>query len=130
MIRRQDGSVDFCRNWYEYREGFGDQPDGEFFIGLEKLHHMTSSMPCEALIILKDWNDEMRYAHYDLIKVDGEKSKYTLSTVGNYSGDAGDALTYHQGMKFSTLDQDNDGSQDHCAKKWKGGWWFNSCYAW
>jgi hypothetical protein len=31
-------------------------------------------------------------------------------------------------MKFTTLDVDNDKCKKYnCAKKWKGGWWFNNC---
>ena len=44
------------------------------------------------------------------------------------SGTAGDSLSYHNGMKFSTKDVNNDemwgGS---CAKVWYGAWWFKDC---
>jgi len=40
----------------------------------------------------------------------------------------GDSLTgYHLGNKFSTRDQDNDGSPVNCAMNHMGGWWFNAC---
>ena len=54
-------------------------------------------------------------------------SKYTL-TVGGYNGIAGDSLAYHNGKKFSTRDQDNDGIKAYCAITSEGAWWFEQCY--
>lgn len=33
-----------CRAWVEYKHGFGDMfsPEGEFWLGNEPLHHLTS----------------------------------------------------------------------------------------
>ena len=43
----------------------------------------------------------------------------------NFSGDAGDSLTYHDGSKFSTKDVDND-ADDHynIAERFQGAWWY------
>eukprot|EP00731_Ephydatia_muelleri_P016425 Em0009g849a len=56
-------------------------------------------------------------------------SKYTLSVSG-YSSNAGyDGLSYHNGMKFTTLDQDNDNWGSNCASQnSKGGFWYNACH--
>jgi len=43
------------------------------------------------------------------------------------TGDAGDSFSYHNGMKFSTKNGDNDNSASNCAQLAKGGWWFNDC---
>jgi len=41
---------------------------------------------------------------------------------------AGDALTYHRGVRFSTPDQDNDSApRRSCALQRQGAWWYNSC---
>ena len=80
-------------------------------------------------------------AEYWSFKVGDElNDKYRLNVSG-YSGDAGDALQYegdwngnggfgnylHNGMMFSTYDQDNDRYDDNCVAERGGGWWFNRC---
>ncbi|KAH8377917.1 hypothetical protein KR093_007874, partial [Drosophila rubida] len=122
--RRMDGSVDFNRNWTEYREGFGDLR-GEFFIGLEKLHRITKSQAYELYIYLKWFDrDEDGYAKYDNFLIGNETELYELKALGKYRGHYGDALERHKYMKFSTPDRGG------CAETFKSGWWFHDCYHW
>ena len=55
---------------------------------------------------------------------------FSKNIFGFYvSGDAGDSLKGHNGMKFSTKDRDNDRKSDYsCAQDYKGAWWYKRCY--
>lgn len=126
--RRQDGSVNFNRNWVEYKNGFGDLR-GEFFIGLEKLYRLTQSQPHELYIHLEDFHNEVRYARYSLFKVGNESESYAIKSFGEYSGDADNALAKHKGFGFETPDR--IATSANCAARFKSGWWFNlGCYEW
>lgn len=49
---RFDGGVDFYRSWDEYRHGFGTL-DGEFWLGLEKLHQVWGGFCVSILVSTK-----------------------------------------------------------------------------
>ncbi|XP_060665823.1 fibrinogen-like protein 1 [Drosophila nasuta] len=126
--RRKDGSVNFNKNWLEYKNGFGDLR-GEFFIGLEKLHLLTQSQPHELYISLGDFSNETRYARYDNFLIGNETDLYRIIELGTYSGDAGDSLEGHTYYRFSTPDKDS--TYKKCASYFSSGWWFvdNGCYS-
>ena len=42
-----------------------------------------------------------------------------------FTGTAGNSLSYHNGMGFSTIDQDNI---KNCSARFRGGWWYKSCH--
>lgn len=67
------------------------------------------------------------FARYSNFSVGDEISKYNISVSG-YSGTAGDSLGYHNGMNFSTFDQDNDQDSENCAEICSGAWWYKGCY--
>ncbi|XP_050094086.1 fibrinogen C domain-containing protein 1-like [Anopheles aquasalis] len=123
---RFNGSVDFYRNWTQYREGFGDL-NGEFWFGLEKMHQITTTRPHEIMIELKDFSGIEVYARYDVFKIGSENEDYKL-TLGKYSGTAGDGMIRDNGMKFSTKDRDNDRTTTfNCVEWFENPWWQNSC---
>ena len=125
--RRFNGSVDFYRNWKEYKQGFGS-PNGEYWIGNDIIHQLTSHGNYSLKIVLTDWNNTMKYAEYSVFKIKGEVDNYRL-TIGGYSGDAGDSLAFHNGGQFSTWDRDNDNTTDNdCVQNCgRGAWWHTHC---
>ncbi|NWW99137.1 TENN protein, partial [Caloenas nicobarica] len=125
--RRSTGEVDFYKRWKDYVEGFGD-PTGEFWLGLDKLHNLTSSSPIryELRVDLRTASESV-YAVYDFFQVASSRERYRLS-VGNYRGNAGDAMTYHNGWKFTTWDRDNDVALSNCALTHHGAWWYKNCH--
>ena len=140
FVRRMDGSVDFDRKWADYKAGFGDS-DGEFWLGLDKLHTLTSTGTYGLWVGMRAWTMETFWAEYSSFSVGPETDKYRLSVSGyNVESTAGDSLTnvsFNLGemvrvidyMKFSTRDSDNDINSGSCAKMCKGGWWFAKCQA-
>ncbi|CAI9179701.1 unnamed protein product [Rangifer tarandus platyrhynchus] len=125
--RRNTGQLDFFKRWRTYVEGFGD-PMKEFWLGLDKLHNLTMGTPTryEVRVDLQTAN-ESAYAVYDSFQVASSKERYRL-TVGKYRGTAGDALSYHNGWKFTTFDRDNDIALSNCALTHHGGWWYKNCH--
>jgi len=129
--------------WADYKAGFGSI-NADFWLGLEKVHLLTSSQPYRLRVEVQERATELWYsAEYWSFKIGDElNDKYRLEVSG-YSGDAGNSLQYegdydgngyfgcyyHNGMKFSTFDQDNDLSSNlNCADGRGGGWWYNCCY--
>ncbi|CAL4092926.1 unnamed protein product [Meganyctiphanes norvegica] len=118
--------VHFNRKWNNYRDGFGN-PKGEHWLGLESLHWITQRSPQLLRIDLEDWDGNQAWAEYKGLWIETETSKYALH-IGDYDGNAGDCLQYHNGQSFSTYDQDNDDWEDNCASSRKGGFWYKSCH--
>ena len=127
--RRIDATVNFNRGWDDYKTGFGD-PNGNFWLGLERLHRLAS--PGEGATLRIDLqyapSKIMYYVKYNTFEISDEADGYRIK-VGGFKGTLTDGLIYHNGMKFSTKDRDNDKhATRNCAKKRKGAWWFNACY--
>jgi len=127
--RGQDGNqVDyFTKTMAEYVAGFAD--NGESWLGLEEIARMTQSGTWELEVSLEDWSGRTMRATYGEFKV-GEAPRYELTvTKYDFGSSLRDALRYHNGAAFSTIDEDQDQLGGSCAQKYGGGgWWYRACY--
>lgn len=120
---RYNGSVNFYRGWREYKNGFGSL-NGEFWLGLNTIHALTYSAPYELHVLLDDFNNTTVVAKYSLFAVGNEHESFAITKLGDYSGTAGDGLSYHRGSKFSTMDVNNDIPGNNGGVDWTGAWWY------
>jgi ficolin len=134
-VGRTDG---FNTNWDQYKDGFGYP--GAYWLGLEEIHQLTKLGNWEVLLMGKHtsgtYSGKWGKLVYDNFKIGDEASGYKL-TFGarlkkeNSGEDSYHLFEYHQNMKFSTKDKDNDShSSYNCAAnsgQGGGGWWYNHC---
>ncbi|KAL3847223.1 hypothetical protein ACJMK2_018145 [Sinanodonta woodiana] len=126
--RRVDGSVDFYRKWADYKSGFGNA-NTEHWLGLDDIHKLTAQGNKTLRVdLITPWpSQQSAYALYSSFTVGNETSKYLLRVDG-YSGNAGDSMTYHSNMMFSTQDNDNDLYSGNCAMIYQSAWWYRACH--
>ncbi|XP_029773336.1 angiopoietin-related protein 4, partial [Suricata suricatta] len=126
--RRQDGSVDFNQPWEAYKAGFGD-PQGEFWLGLEKVHRITGDRDSRLAVQLQDWEGNAESLQFP-VHLGGEDTAYSLQLTAPVANELGATTVAPSGLSlpFSTWDQDHDLRGDkNCAKSLSGGWWFGTC---
>jgi len=135
--QRVDNSLSWDLPWTPYRNGFGSL-GGDYWMGSEKFHLLTPSgrymLRMEMMSTTIGWVS----AEYTYFYLDNETQWYKLH-LGGFSGDCGydsiqytnawsEGWYYHNGMNFTTSDQDHDEDPvDNCATIWYSGWWYSRC---
>ena len=115
------------KKWIEYEEGFGELCTGKLWYGLKSLHCFTQRGQWELRIDFQFENHTWAHLHYNTFSVGPESKEYPL-TIEGFTGTTTDPFVTHplNGRRFSTIDNDNDGSSGNCAAS-VGGWWINNC---
>lgn len=73
----------------------------------------------EDMFLLPDYPSMLAHVRYTVYTV-----LYTI-----LQSFAGDSLSYHAGMQFTTRDADHDLSVNkNCAKFHRGAWWYRNCF--
>ncbi|KAH8246111.1 hypothetical protein KR026_010338, partial [Drosophila bipectinata] len=115
-------SLSFNRTYEEYVNGFGNV-QGEIFLGLEKLHRITTRKPHEVTIF--NWSEKMYKVQCDNFGVGNKTEGYMLKKLDGCTGDISH-FNLIQGTKFSAFDRDEDGNNYHnWANELGFGWWFH-----
>ena len=124
---RQGSQVRFNRTWEDYENGFGDLST-EFWYGLKKLHSLTQRGQWEMRVDYQRTDGSQSHFHYTNFSVGGSCEEYPLH-VGGFTGlGRRDPFVVHNGMKFSTEDNENDRANINCAVAHRSGWWYNRCH--
>ena len=113
----------FYQPWSVMQQGFNDSY-GNYWIGLDRLHNLTSTGNYTLLINLWGTGWELFTVQYSTFTVGNASSKYVLHQ-GGYNGTVGDCLAYNEGMKFCTYDDD---ATAICADYDDGSWWYSTNY--
>ena len=116
--------VNFNKNWTDYEEGFGNL-NSEFWYRLEEMHSLTQRGQWEMRVDYPFYNKTWSYLHYNQFSVGSASEEYPL-TVGGFTGVGSDQFgdKPHNGMKFSTVDNENDNNNFYnCAALHRSGWW-------
>ncbi|XP_059154484.1 angiopoietin-4-like [Physella acuta] len=126
--RRVKGDVNFTRTWNDYKNGFGST-SGDFWIGNDVIYQLTKLVYNELRFDMK-YKGKDYYAEYRGFKVENEAAKYKMSYTSFSGGNVDDKFSRHNGMKFTTIDSDNDvWSGGNCAVNYgRGGWWYEDCH--
>jgi len=128
-----DNCAIFDRSWIDYRNGFRDEEGKYLWFGNEKLYQLLATGSWKLRVEVQSSNTGKWYsAEYESFLLSNEATKYVINVAG-YTGDAGDAFNVvsvpryvANGMKFTTIDRDNDNyDTGNCATT--GGWWYNQC---
>ncbi|KAH8272408.1 hypothetical protein KR026_005989, partial [Drosophila bipectinata] len=105
VYRKMYSPQTFNRTYEDYERGFGDVGTDildEFFIGLNRLHHLTSGKRYEVLLFTSTGRSRC-----DHLIVGDRREGYRVKNIGNCTGD--DVwMILKQGSKFSTFDRDED----------------------
>ncbi|KAK2139354.1 hypothetical protein LSH36_1845g00053, partial [Paralvinella palmiformis] len=130
LVRRLDGSVNFTKEWEDFKVGFGVL-NGEFYAGNEIVHQLTvdDNRSYSLRVDLEAYDNESVFALYTDFFIGPESDNYRFHVHGYLSNStAGDSLTNHDGMMFSTASHDNDMADDfNCAASLRP-WWHDRCF--
>ena len=108
FLKRIDGSVDFYQDLTAYTQGFGDV-NGEYWLGLDALHAMTSAKTYQLRADMSDWDGVTAHSLHAFMEVTDASDDYRLTVGAFLGGDGGDCLlVQNQNMPFTTKDVDRD----------------------
>jgi len=117
----------FMRTWDNYKNGFGELLAGNFWLGNENLHLLTSGTTKYELMLtveyIEDAAAENDFYHYNSFKVSSEEDDYRL-VLGESLMEQKDILKDFRDQPFATLDRSATDTRG-CVFRHLSGWWYN-----
>lgn len=84
----------------------------------------------QVFLYMENYDGSFEHAHYKAFTVHDVTTAYRMNVDPfSYEGSIKELFSFHNDMKFSTYDRDNDKNSGNCCQSNDGGgWWYNSCY--
>lgn len=118
VIQKRTGvKANFNRTWVEYEYGFRSTVD--LWMGLKGVQRLTENRRHILGIHMKTIDGRILWAEYDNFTLTGPEYRLGL---GNFKGNASDALGFNQGSRFGTFDRTWAANYPLIYLK---GWWFS-----
>lgn len=99
VLIRYNGTVSFDNNNTIIFDSCGNL-DGEYWIGLNKLHQITNSFRCRLCVSIEYEDSWKGNADYDNFVVGSIDEGYPIKSLGTYTGNAGDGLRPHERQRI------------------------------
>ena len=134
--RRLDGSVNFTRNWDDYKNGFGTIGDDttEMWLGNENMYQLLQaygSTKCELWVEVHAFDGDVCSAKCYPFQMSAEATGYminwTTTDTSHSVHDISPDLDFHKNVSFATFDSGITKDQQYCMDFYKGGWWYAQC---
>ena len=133
--RRVDGTLNFTKNWAEYKYMFGNHGDKttELWLWNENVYQLLQSYGStqwELRIEVDAFDGSGCWVVASNFRMNNEALRYSMNWDSVFASKpelVGD-LNYHKLIPFITLDN-KEGSDDakRCIGNYKGGWWYVDC---
>ena len=144
--RRLDGSVNFERNWDDYKNGFGiiGGDTEEMWLGNENVYQLlqgnasskassnarsngSTGTEFELRFEVHSFDGDSGWVSCYPIQMSPEYDNYSLTwdTIEESLPGLNRDLEYHKNKPFTTIDRVN--SMPYCISNFRGGWWFGRC---
>ena len=128
IMHRVDNSLQFNKSLNDYIVGFGPLKQNHW-LGLRYMRKLIMHKQMSLRIELFNTDDDLSFIEYETFHINPESDGYKLSVGKMIYGDVTEYFgEYHNDLKFSTYDSDNDADSANCAAQSGGGWWFKNCY--
>lgn len=127
ILNRVDRNVAaFNRTWVEYKRGFGDNVEGNDWLGLRAMELLTSREKMSIRLEISNNESDEEWIEYDWFLIMPESNKFKIRISKDVRGTLPEQLSK---LNDQIFDVPGSGSGNTCPLSFAAGWWYLNCYS-